>query len=156
MGWPDITTLRSDTEERPKAFCWYGAIPPEALRQWLERRTLQVPGDLEDLWRWRGGGVIFESEEILAPLGGDEHALDWDEVNQAHHRSGLPEALSVFHEGTWVSAVRAEAPCYIALERDTYATAGEFECLDEWYCATIRKEFAERYDLRATGAKAAT
>jgi hypothetical protein len=145
MGSPETETLRSDMRERPRAFYWYGAIAAEPLRDWIEQRQLDVPSDLLDLWQSRGGGVIFESEEVLAPWGGDEHAIDFDESNHAHRTKGLPEGMFVFHEGSWISAVRPQFPRYVALEHSTYAIAGEFESLDDWYRGTIRKEFAERY-----------
>lgn len=141
-------TMRSDMRERPRAFHWYGAIAREPLQHWIEQRQIDVPGDLLDLWESCGGGVIFESEEVLAPLAGDQHAIDFDEANRTHRAKGLPEGLFVFHEGIWVSAVRPESPRYVALEGDTYATAGEFESFDDWYRGTIRGEFAERYGLR--------
>ena len=134
--------------ERPQVFYWYGPIARESLQQWIELRQLDVPGDLLDVWLSYGGGVMFESEEVLAPLGGDEHALDFDEVNYRHRDKGLPEGLVVFHEGTWVSAVRNDPPRYVAVEHSSYETVGEFESFDAWYRSTVREEFAERYGLR--------
>src|SRR5262245_17590070 len=141
-------TLRSDFKYRSQAFSWYGPVAPKLLQEWITQRRLDVPSDLVALWQWLGGGVIFETEEILAPLGGGPHALDFDETNRSHWAKGLSDGVFVFHAGLWVSAVRAESPRYVTLEFDSYATVGEFGSLDDWYRLTIRAECAQRYGLQ--------
>lgn len=144
---PDIGLIGRDAATHPKAFVWYGALPIDRLKAWAAERSLRVPGDLMDLWSTLGAGEMFESEEILVPYDGPEYAADFDGWNERHHAAGLPAGLFVFHEGTWLSAVRAHEPCYVTLNSHTYAVIDAFSSLQEWYEGTVRKEFAERYGL---------
>jgi hypothetical protein len=102
-----------------------------------------------NLWSTLGGGEMFESEEILVPLDGPEFGADFDSANERHHAAGLPDDLFVFHEGTWLSAVRGYEPCYVCLDPRTYAVIEAFSSLQEWYERTVREEFAERYGLES-------
>jgi hypothetical protein len=140
-------TILADSRERPRAFFWYGAPERKRLLHWITERSLTVPADLLELWQTFGGGVMFESEEIFAPLGGPEYELDFDRRNATHHEAGLPDTLFVFHEGTWLSAVRRFFPHYVTVDPVTYAVTQEFESLDHWYKTTVRNEFGERYGL---------
>jgi hypothetical protein len=140
-------TIHADSERQPGGFHWYGALDHGRLLRWMTERNLTVPADLLELWLTFGGGEMFETEEILAPFGGPEYALDFDGRNATHHECGLPDTLFVFHEGTWLSAVRRFAPHYVTLDPVTYVVTGEFGSLDHWYKSTVRNEFAERYRL---------
>jgi hypothetical protein len=90
---------------------------------------------------------MFESEEILAPFGAPQHAGDFDASNDHHRGAGLPAGLFVFHDGSWLSAVRQFDGVYVKLDRSTYVVLEEFESLKEWYLRTVRREFAARYGL---------
>lgn len=148
MMSPASETLWADASERPTAFAWYGAVDRAELQRWILQRGLDVPSDLLSLWLTFGGGVMFETEEILAPGSGPEYAADFDQVNGAHRGRGLSDGLFLFHEGTWLSAVRRISPRYLLVDRESYAATGEFESLDDWYRRTVREEFAARYGLR--------
>src|SRR5262245_3334346 len=140
--------IRTDVSDRPRAFAWNGAIAPARLEKWIAERALEVPADLLKLWLTFGGGVIFESEEILSPLGEPDWALNFDKTNLAHRGRGLPEGFFIFHEGAWISAVRRTSPHYVTLDPDSYVATREFDSLDDWYRNTVRDEFGARYGLK--------
>jgi hypothetical protein len=139
--------LLTDIAARPRAFSWYGALSRERLAKWSAERGLSLPDDLVDLWCLYGGGEMFESEEILVPFDGPEYALDFDSENQRHHASGLPADLSVFHSGSWLSAVRALEPRYVTVDPERFSVEVTYPSLDAWYRQTVRLEFWERYGL---------
>lgn len=146
----EIPLIRQDAELHPSLFLWYGAVPGAALKSWIATRNLRVPGDLRELWQSFGGGNLFESEEILAPFGAATDAPQFDDRNKHHHANGLSPFMFVFHEGSWLSAVRGIEPVYVTLDERTYGTTAQFDSLDHWYAGSLRDEFADRYGLKRT------
>jgi hypothetical protein len=136
-------------ETNARAFAWYGPLGELELRAWLATRSLHVPADLFEVWITLGPGEMFESEELLAPFGAPDYALHCDDTNVFHRGRGMPAGLFLFHEGTWLSAVRQCDSRYVTLDRHTYAVVREFPSLLAWYVATVRSEFARRYGVGA-------
>jgi len=141
-----IEQLLKDATENPRLFVWRGPLDRQRVSAWSASNQIQIPPDLQQLWIATGGGDIFESETILSPLANDPE-YDIDVIDQHYWNSGVDAGLLIFHVGTWISAVRSEAPYYISMGTEKYSVVGEFDDLDSWYCATVRKEYAERYGL---------
>jgi hypothetical protein len=139
--------ILDDANRRPDLFLWVGRPEADAVTLWLGEHGIDVPPDLVSFWQATGGGLAFESEELLAPLG-SSHADDglWP-TNRRHRSQGMPEGFVVFHEGAWVSAFRGTAPRYVTLTLPSYQVDGEYASLEEWYLRTLRAEYAERYGL---------
>jgi hypothetical protein len=91
-----------------------------ALEQWLAEHTIDVPADLVAFWRATGGGEAFETEQLLAPLAQSELADSVLSRNRWHQGQGMPNALLVFHEGAWLSALRDVEPRYVTLTQPSY------------------------------------
>ena len=142
-----LEPILTDSRASPAAFVWYGALDEGMLRRWVNERSLAVPADLFALWATLGAGEMFESEELLAPFGAPQHAADFDDANEQHRKAGLPTGTFVFHDGSWLSAVRQVDARYVTLDRSTYVVLDEFASLREWYVGTVRREFAMRYGL---------
>jgi hypothetical protein len=143
--------LLEDSERVPDVFLKFGAIPQSELSDWLKRHSLVLPSDLVELWHLTGGGDVFESETILrpsVPTPPSESFIedDIESANLAHDANGKPSDLYLFHQGTFLSAVRLPDQKFVTLTRE-YAVQDSFDSLDEWYVRTLRAEFGERYGL---------
>lgn len=147
--------ILQDALRHPGAFDWFGSIRPPALAEWLRRSGFVIPRDLQDFWIATGGGDVFESETLLRPTGmaaksGEFFAGDDIETaNERHRQRGLTAGLLLFHQGTWNSAIALDEQRYAVLNSE-YSELFRFDSFDDWYAATIRKEFGERYGLSAT------
>jgi hypothetical protein len=146
-----IASILNDAREHPEAFAWLGGCDPQRLARFLSDKHLDVPADLVEFWCATGGGVAFETEELLPPMGAGPLSSPDDLLTQTewHRTRGMPEGFLVFHDGTLLSAVRALEPRYTCLARDGYLITAEYASLQEWYQRTLRAEFASRYGLDA-------
>ena len=97
-----------------------------------------VNDGVTELWATTGGGELFESENIVLPLGSD-NAFDRTEALQAV----IPRGALVFHEGMWISIGDRRT---IAAVDGHGRVIAEFESIDGWYDA-LRDEFGARYGL---------
>jgi hypothetical protein len=134
---------------RPDLFWWAGPPQPSRLNAWLHGLGFPVPDDLAAFWVETGGGTVFETEELLCPMGPTVAAGGVEEQSAWHRTAGLPEDLLLFHEGAWLSALRVRDGRYVTLGPG-YEPATEFGSLDEWFRATLLAEYGERYGV--TGA----
>jgi hypothetical protein len=124
-------------------------MDPADLRAWLAGNQWigRCPSDLLAFWQQTGGGDVFETETILGPLSDPQIGDDMAAVNRAMRSHGMAARFLVFHVGLLVSAVDVEVGDYVELEPSSFRVLRRFAALDEWYGATLRKEFSERYGL---------
>jgi hypothetical protein len=139
-------TILQDAATRPELFWRVGALDASALDSWLAKHTLNMPDDLIAFWRATGGGIAFETEELLAPMAEARDSESLWARNEWYRSQGMPARFVVFHEGAWLSAVRAPAPRYVTLT-SRYVVEKAYPSLEEWYRLTLRAEYAERYGL---------
>ncbi len=132
---------------RPTLFWWAGAPDPDRLRAAVAALGADVPPDLLAFWSETGGGEMFESEDLLSPLGSTDLLGGVAEQTAWHRTLGLPPGL-LFHEGgaRFCSAVRSTDGRYVTLRRD-YVVAEAFGSFDEWFRVVLLSEYAERYGL---------
>lgn len=144
------TALTDDARLRPDLFHWNGRMDPAGLRAWLAANQWlgPCPSDLLVFWQETGGGDVFETETILGPLGDPQMGDDIASVNRAMRSRGMPARFLVFHTGMLVSAVDTEVGDYVELESSSFHVLRRFASLDEWYGATLRKEYRQRYGLQ--------
>lgn len=147
--------LRADAEHRPRVFRWYGPVDREAIERWLRQRHVAVPDELVDLWVWTGGGLIFDSEDILRPVLGSEVEDSVEARTEWYRGLGLPQQYLLFQEGLFLSAVRQPDGVVVELDPDTFQEVQTFDSLSEWYLRTLRREFASRYGLPLLGGEPA-
>jgi len=136
--------ILADAQQRPQAFSWKGPVPEDRLRAWLEDVTYPVPDDLVAVWATVGGGGLFESEELYAP---DGTADDLRMTTGYLVGRGLRPGLTVFHRGTWISAIDRSNGEVVALGATTFDEIARFGTFDAWYCSLLRAEFGGRYGL---------
>lgn len=142
--------LIDDAQLRPDLFHWNGQMDEPSLRGWLAANQWlgPCPSDLLAFWRETGGGDLFETETMLGPLGDPQEGDDIATVNHALRSRGMPPRFAVFHLGACLSAVDTEIGDYVELEESSsFRVARRFSSLDEWYEATLLKEYRERYGL---------
>jgi hypothetical protein len=138
-----------DARVRPDLFHWNGRIDSTGLSDWLDRNRWlgQCPGDLLDFWKQTGGGEVFETETILGPLGHPEMGDDIAAVNREMRSNGMPDRFVVYHHGLVISAVDTGSGDYVELAPSGFDVLRRFATLEEWYRATLRAEYEERYGL---------
>ena len=139
-----IDLLRRDIARRPELFRWNGALHPRELGVWRASAPLEIPDDLWSMWSEIGGGDLFESETLLAPLVPGHDNID--EHNAHLRQKGLPGDLYVFHVGAFTSAIERERSSLIQVDPTNWSKLGEYRSLSEWY-SMLRAEFADRYGL---------
>jgi hypothetical protein len=115
------------------------------LDKFIEKIPL-APDDLIEFWTELGTGEIFETETIYSPSN-DEHDDNVLDINEYFIGKGMSPSHTVFHTGVAISAYRTEPPRYVILDESTFEVIEYFETIEEWYCNTLRKEYAERYGL---------
>jgi hypothetical protein len=144
------SALTDDARLRPDLFHWNGRMDPVCLQTWLtDNQWLgPCPKDLLVFWQETGGGDVFETETILGPLGDPQMGDDIASVNRAMRSRGMAARFLVFHIGLLVSAVDTEVGDYVELEPSSLCVLRRFASLDEWYEATLRKEYRHRYGLQ--------
>ncbi len=144
------SAMTDDARLRPDLFRWNGRMDPATLRAWLAANQWSgpCPSDLLFFWQETGGGDVFETETILGPLGDPQMGDDIASVNCAMRSRGLPARFLVFHTGLLVSAVDTEVGDYVELESSSFHVLRRFASLDEWYRATLRKEYRQRYRMQ--------
>lgn len=120
-----------------------------SLRAWLDSNEWlgPCPSDLLAFWQATGGGDAFETETILGPSGDPHLGDDIASVNREMRSRGMPERFVVYHLGLLMSAVDTAAGDYVELEPSDFHVLRRFVSLDEWYRATLREEFRQRYHL---------
>jgi hypothetical protein len=143
------STLLTDAMARPDLFVWNGRMDEASLRAWLDRNPWMgpCPGDLLAFWEETGGGDVFETETIYGPLSDPLLGDDIGAVNRQMRAEGMPARFVVYHVGLLTSAVDAASGEYVELEPDGFGVLRRFASLDEWYTATLRAEYAQRYGL---------
>src|SRR5262249_52431236 len=104
---------------------------------WLEDLGIGVPSTLRQLWIVTGGGVLFETEEVLGPHSEPPAYL-----------TVSPVPALVFHEGFVQSGVTPTTGEFVICSR--VGQLKRVRSLAAWYLA-LRDEFAERYGLPAMG-----
>jgi hypothetical protein len=139
--------LFADAALRPLVFRWYGAPEPNVLDEWAAGLKTAVPGELRDLWARTGGGLIFESEEILKPVAGPADEESLEARNEWFRSLGLDDDLLLFEEGLSFSALRRADGAIVTLGREILLPEEEFPTLSDWYQRTLRRSFGWRYDL---------
>lgn len=149
-----MLAILEDADRWPHLFQWFGAIPSNELECWLHRNRLLLSSELVELWRMTGGGDIFESETILRPTVSSAPNVgfvgdDIEGINASYFAKVNPQELYIFHQGSFLSAVRLSDQKFAAL---TVGGVVErlFDSLDEWYLKTLRAEFGSRYGLGVT------
>jgi hypothetical protein len=143
-----IKQLLDDSQIRPDLFQFMGPLAEVKLDAWLKDRHYSVPNDLRELWRDTGGGTLFETETILAPLEANELGDDVESINSFHHKRGMPAIYLIFHIGIGgLSAIAMDGARYVSISEDTYAERGNYTSIDDWYLRLIRAEYATRYGL---------
>ena len=145
-----IDEILHDGMQLPRVFLWRGPLNPKLVDEWISPNRVHIPRDLKELWIATGGGDIFETETILCPLTTDPE-YDIMEVNQLYWKSGVDKNLLIFHIGTWVSAVRNDAPKFVSWSTEDTKNMMQFDSLSAWYCQTLRKEYGQRYGLAHLG-----
>jgi hypothetical protein len=141
-------TLWRDAVQRPDLFRWKGRLSAAAIAAWTEKQGWTLPEDLVSFWARTGGGEIFESEELLSPLGDAEAEDSVVLTLRFHVERGLPQRFVLFHEGGYgLSAVDVEAGDYVVMDPSTYAVRSRHKSLDDWYRQGVRAEYAARYGL---------
>jgi hypothetical protein len=105
------------------------------------------PSDLLTFWQETGGGDVFETETILGPLGDPQLGDDIASVNREMCSRGMPEKFVVYHVGLLISAADTASGDYVELAPEDFHVIRRFASLDEWYQATLRAEYGQRYDL---------
>ena len=143
------SSMIEDARIRPDLFHWNGRMDPASFQAWLARNRWlgQCPADLLAFWKDTGGGDVFESETILGPLGDPQLGDDIVAVNREMHSRGMPETFVVFHIGMLVSAVDTASGVYVELAPADFHVLRQFVSLEEWYRATLRAEYRQRYNL---------
>jgi hypothetical protein len=143
------SALTADARLRPDLFRWNGRMDPADLRAWLAGNQWSgaCPGDLLGFWQETGGGDVFETETLLGPRGDPQIGDDIAAVNRALRSRGMPARFLVFHTGLLVSAVDTDVGDYVELDPASFHVLRRFASLDEWYRATLRQEYRQRYGL---------
>jgi len=141
--------ILADADVRPELFHWFGAPSPDALEAWLCRHGLdgRLPPELLALLQRTGGGDLFESETILGPLGSEVMGDDIVGVTESYRRRGLPSDVWIFQTGCFLCGFTTDRFEYVRLDERSLTVVQRFLRLDDWYIATLRAEFGERYGL---------
>ena len=143
-------SLERSAAVRPDLFNWFGPVEPDRLRAWTGARHLSLPTDLLSVWEQTGGGDLFETETVLAPIGDGPSGDDAGSVNAQLRERGLPDGYFVFATGTALSTIRLQDQKYVLLDESRgYAETGEFSSFEEWFQAVLLKEYGARYGLGA-------
>ncbi|MGE5499954.1 MAG: SMI1/KNR4 family protein [Syntrophothermus sp.] len=137
----------NDAKNYPDLFIWNGPLDAEFLEEWMEERDIQLPEDMAEFWKLTGGGNIFESEDLVGPLGAPEFGLDFDATNEWLRGAGMPDIYIVFCSGSFLGAIRTTDNRYVLLDNIMFDELGEYDSFDEWYQNTVRKEYASQYNL---------
>jgi hypothetical protein len=141
-------TMLVDLQRYPRVFVFQHPISEDHLDAWLAQRSLHIPDDLKRVWLQVGGGDMFESETLLAPLGDEDMGDDIDAVNRVYRSRGLSANYLVFHDGLGgLSVVRLSDGQYAQLDKDTFIETTIYPSFDEWYQRVLRAEYASRYGL---------
>jgi hypothetical protein len=128
-----LDALHEDALTRPELFRWEGRLERRAVEEWVARDGLIVPGSLQELWIETCGGMLFETEELLAPLSDEPPFV-----------RRTPRVL-IFHQGTYESAVAQPSGDLVLLVR---GVAQPVRDLAAWYFV-LRDEFGGRYGLQS-------
>jgi hypothetical protein len=132
--------LRQDVSDHPDLFWFSKPLGKTELQQ--AKLQWSPPGSLLSFWEEFGGGLMFESEEMLRPFSKD---VPLDLITAQLKPQGMPNGLTVFHVGVVVSGFSPDG--FRAFDADSYAPLGLFVSLDDWYLTCIRGLFAQRYGL---------
>jgi hypothetical protein len=135
--------LATDLGAVPAVFDVSGPVPTTALREWVRRQSRAIPDDLVALWELIGGGDIFETEEIFAPVTDPDHEID--KANRHFKQSGLPAEYLVFHAGLYLTAIDSHGRI-VQLDPDMLEPTGLFASIDDWY-NDLRGEYGPKYGL---------
>jgi hypothetical protein len=141
-----IDLILKDARLRPDLFSWWGALSISSIEEWECTYSCHAPKDLRQLWSTKGGGDLFESETILQPFGVPEY----DQIepsSQVLWARGLSSEYCVFHTGLGTSVFRKLDGRIFYIDSEDFSRMSPFQDLDDWYRATVRADFAERYDL---------
>ena len=124
-------------------------MDPASLRAWRDHNLWldRCPTDILVFWKETGGGDVFESETILGPSGDPQLGDDIAAVNREMRSRGMPERFVVYHVGMLTSAVDTASCDYVELAPSDFHVLRRFTTLDEWYRATLRAEYRQRYNL---------
>ncbi|MBI5161262.1 MAG: hypothetical protein HY996_07605 [Micrococcales bacterium] len=142
--------MTDDARARPDLFKWNGRMDQTELESWLASNKWigSCPRDLLKFWQETGGGDVFETETILGPLGDPPMGDDLAAVNREMRERGMPERFLVFHVGLLTTAVDTASGDYVELTPELFRVVRRFASLEEWYRATLRAEYGQRYGLR--------
>jgi len=139
--------LYRDAQARPSLFSWNGGVDQHLLEQWISGQRLRIPIELKDLWRWTGGGELFETETLLKPIINETNYDSVMTINAKWRQRGLSDRYLIFHIGMMVSAVRSKDGFIVELDEDSLTEKRVFPSLEAWYSSAIRAEYANRYGL---------
>jgi len=143
------SSLTDDARVRPDLFIWNGRMDRTEFELWLASNMWigSCPRDLLTFWQETGGGDVFETETILGPLSDPQMGDDLVAVNREMKDRGMPERFLVFHVGLLISAVDKASGDYVELAPEEFRVVRRFRSLEEWYRATLRAEYSQRYGL---------
>lgn len=147
-----MLTILMDAEIRPEHFFWFGAIDRSFVESWAVDSHFEIPAELLDFWSQTGGGNCFDSETFFRPTALPSHKPyfvngdDFQSASDRGARNGMPNSYLVFHDGSFLSAIRRSDGAYVTLN-EKYEELGAYSDLNDWYQPTLRTEFAERYGL---------
>jgi hypothetical protein len=144
-----ISILTDDARARPDLFNWNGRMDSADLESWLASNKWigPCPRDLLAFWQETRGGDVFETETILGPVSDPQLGDDIAAVNREMRSRGMPERFLVFHVGLLISAVDTASGDYVELSPEEFHVLRRFVSLEEWYRATLRAEYSQRYGL---------
>ena len=146
-----MNLLLRDAAIAPHLFQWNGPIDTSTVQQIMLTHNWRIPPDLLEFWQKTGGGEIFETERVLPPVFPREPQHEVAQVTQWYRQRGLGSDLIVIHQGLGLTAVSGACGRYLYFDTDvaSFRVVGEYVTMNQWYVATLRSEYAERYGLPA-------
>lgn len=141
--------LEQDIQLRPELFDWAGPVPQTDLFAWMKAFDCWIPEELIAIWLVRGGGDMFEGEELLSPIQQRDYIGTVGGRTAWHRARGLPRNLYLFHEGSVLSAVDPDRKILLTLSPHLEPER-EFSTLSEWYRSVVRPAGEHFYRLPAS------
>lgn len=138
--------LEQDIRLKPEIFHWAGPVPRTDLFQWIKSFEQWIPDELLEHWLARGGGDMFEGEELLSPVRQNDYIGTVEDRTAWYRAKGLSGTLYLFHEGSVLSAIDPERKVILTFSL-TLQPQGEFPTLEEWYRSVVRPTGEQFYQL---------
>lgn len=144
-----MSAIERDLVSHPKLFRIVGPASASEVADVLSELGFHgsVPDDLVRFWMNYGGGDVFETESILAPVSRSIADDDLRETNQFHWNRGMSRDYLLFHMRVVLSVIDLRNARVVALDAATFSEVQSHSTLDAWYVETLRKVYANRYRL---------